>query len=216
MEEQRIKPSGWFYVFGLSVFLFGCVAAIALFTIGMVGTVASALNVDRQLSDFERVVVPGSAELVLDETGLYTVFYEYRSVVAGVPYHSSKIRPRLNCELRDKTSGKQVSLNDAWLQDSKYELASRSGTLLMVFEVDRPDTYILSCQYAGNGDAPRVVLAIGTNLLPSVINLAVSVLTALMAPVLMIAGASIVAGLIVIIVAVMRHQSARRIASEAS
>jgi len=86
----------------------------------------------------------------------------------------------------------------------------------MVFEVDRPDTYILSCQYAGNGDAPRVVLAIGTNLLPSVINLAVSVLTALMAPVLMIAGASIVAGLIVIIVAVMRHQSARRIASEAS
>jgi len=53
-------------------------------------------------------------------------------------------------------------------------------------------------------------------LLPSVINLAASVLTALMTPVLLIAGVTIMAGLIVIIVAVMRHQSARRIASEAS
>lgn len=216
MDEQRIKPSGWFYVLGLAVFLFGCVAAVALFSVGMVGTVGSAVDVDRLIGDFDRVVVPGSVDLALDKAGTYLVFYEYRSVVDGVPYNSSRSRPRLNCELRNKASSAPVSLYDAWVQDSNYELPSRSGTLLLWFDVDKPGAYVLSCQYAGGGDSPKAVLAIGTNLLPSVIGLAASLATGLLGPVLLICGATLVAGLIVIIVAVLRHQSARRVASEAS
>jgi hypothetical protein len=210
MEEQRIQPSGWFYVLGLAVFVFGCVAAIALFAAGMAGTAASAVDVDRLINDFDRVVVPGSAELTLDEAGAYLVFYEYRSVVDGVTYNASKSRPRLNCELQVKESGEPVSLYDVWVQDSNYELPSRSGTLLMRFSVDRPGAYLLSCQYAGGEDAPKAVLAIGTNLLPSVVSLATSLLAGLLGPVLLVSGATLLAGLIVIVVAVLRHQSARR------
>ncbi len=138
MEEQRIRPSGWFYVLGLVIFVFGCVAAFALFAAGMAGTAASAVDVGRVIHSFDRVVVPGSADLTLDETGAYLVFYEYRSVVDGVTYNASRSRPRLNCELQNKASGKEVTLHEAWLGDSNYELPDRSGALLMRFDVDRP------------------------------------------------------------------------------
>ena len=145
-----------------------------------------------------------------------TVVYEYRSVVGGVQYNTNKIKPRLNCELREKTSGKQISLSDAWIQDSNYELASRSGTLLMVFEVDRPDTYLLSCYYTDSREEPKVVLAIGTNLLPNVVSLALSAVVGFLTPVPLLCCGTFMAGLIVCIVAVMRHRNARRIAGDLS
>jgi hypothetical protein len=215
MEEQRIQPSGWFYALGLAVLVFGCMAAIALFAVGMAGTAASAVDVDRLIHSFDRVVVPGSTELTLDETGPYLVFYEHRSVVDGVTYNTSRSRPRLNCELQNKASGREVTLNDAWLGDSNYQLPDRSGALLMRFDVDRPGVYRLSCRYAGGQEAPKTVLAIGTDLLPSAMGLATGLLAGLLGPVLLTCGAALLAGLIVIVVAVLRHQSARRIADQA-
>lgn len=215
MEGQRIKPSGWFYVLGLAVFVFGCAAAFALFAAGMAGTAASAVDVDRVINDLDRVIVPGSAELALDEAGAYLVFYEYHSVVDGVPYNSSRSRPQLNCELRDQASGKEVALYDAWMFDNTYNLPDRSGTLLMRFDANRPGVYLLSCRYAGGQDTPKAVLAIGTDLLPGAIGLATSLLAGLLGPVLSICGGALLAGLIVIVVAVLRHQSARRIANNA-
>ncbi len=215
MEEQRIQPSGWFYALGLAIFVFGCLAALALFAAGMAGTAASAVDVDRVIRSFDRVVVPGSAELTLDETGPYLVFYEHRSVVDGVTYNSSRSRPRLNCELQDNASGREVTLHDAWLGDSNYELPDRSGALLMRFDVDRPGVYLLSCRYAGSQEAPKTVLAVGANLLPGAIGLGASLVAGLLGPVLLTCGAALLAGLIVVVVAVLRHQSARRSADQA-
>jgi hypothetical protein len=211
METQQVKPSGWFYGLGLAVFLFGCLAAGAVFGVGVAGMVDSAIEVDRVIGDFDRLVVPGSAQLALDEAGSYAIFYEYRSVVDGVPYYASPSRPRLRCDMQVKASGERVPLTDAWYMDSNYEMPSRAGTLLMLFEAERPDTYVLSCDYAGSRDGPGVVLAVGTGLLGSAIELAVSVVSALVVPAVVILGAGAVAALIVAIVAVLRHRSARRI-----
>jgi hypothetical protein len=79
LEEQRVKPSGWFYVLGLAIFVFGCAAAIALFAAGMVGTAASAVEVDRLINSFDHVIVPGSAELALDEPGAYVAVLRHQS-----------------------------------------------------------------------------------------------------------------------------------------
>jgi hypothetical protein len=216
METQQIKPSGWFYVLGLAVFLFGCLAAGVVFGVGVAGMVDSAIEVDRVIGDFDRLVVPGSAQLALDKAGSYAIFYEHRSVVDGVPFYSSPSRPQVRCDMQFKASGERVPLTDAWYMDSNYEMPSRAGTLLMLFDVDRPDTYVLSCDYAGSRDGPEVVLAVGTGLLGSAIELAVSVVSALAVPALLILGAGTVAALIVAIVSVLRHRSARRVAEEAS
>ena len=214
METKQVKPSGWFYVLGLMVLLFGCVGAIAVFAFGIAGTVDSAIDVDRQINEFERVVVPGSAQLVLDEAGSYVIFYEYSGVLDGVPFNSSRSQPRLNCELQNKASGNQVPLYDVWLQDANYQLLDRSGTMLMRFDVDRPDTYVLTCGYAGSGDAPEAVLAIGTGFWQMAVDLAVHAVTILIAPVLLFFGLGIIALVILVTVALMRHQSARRLERE--
>lgn len=216
MEAQRIKPSGWFYVLGLAVFLFGCLAATVAFSVGMVGMVDSAIDVDRMINEFDRVVVPGTAQLELDEAGSYTIFYEYRGTLDGVPFSSTRSRPRLNCQLRERESGDQVPLYDAWLQKSNYELPDRSGTMLMRFDVDRADTYVLTCEYAGGGDAPEAVLAIGTGFVRNVLDLVARVFVGLLLPIPLIFSATMAAGLIVVIVAVLRHRSSRQIAGEAS
>lgn len=216
METQQIKPSGWFYGLGLAVFLFGCLAATLVFGVGVAGMVDSAIEVDRVIGDFDRLVVPGSAQLALDKAGSYAIFYEHRGVVDGVPFYSGRSRPRLRCDLQVKASGERVPLTDAWTMDTNYDTPNRAGTLLMLFEAERPDTYVLSCDYAGSRDGPEVVLAVGTGLLGSAIGLAVSVVSALAVPALLILGAGTVAALIVAIVAVLRHRSARRIAEEAS
>lgn len=218
METQRIRPSGWFYVLGLAIFLFGCVAAMAFFAFGIAGMVDSAIDIDRLINDFDRLVVPGSAELVLDESGPYAIFYEHRSVVDGEPFYSSRSRPRLKCHLQVKESGNEVPLINAWPQESNYDLPNRSGTLLMRFDLDRPDTYVLSCDYAGSGDAPEVVLAVGTGseFLQSALGLAVSVIAGLFVPVLLVFGAGIVGLFVIALVAVLRHQSAKRLSRETS
>jgi hypothetical protein len=216
MEKQRIRPSGWFYVLGLAIFLFGCVAAMAFFAFGIAGMVDSAIDIDRLIKDFDRLVVPGSAELVLDESGSYAIFYEYRSVVDGEPFYSSRSRPRLQCHLQVKESGEEVPLINAWPQESNYDLPTRSGTLLMRFDVDRPDIYVLSCDYAGSGDAPEMVLAVGTGFVQTALGLAVSVISGLFVPVLLIFGAGIVGLFVIALVAVLRYQSVKRLSRETS
>lgn len=209
METKQIKPSGWWYVVALAVLLFACVAAAALFPLGIAGTVNSAIGVDRLINSFDRVTMPGSAELTLDETGSYVVFAE--------PFDLSSRLPQLNCELKEKASGREVPLFDAWLQQGPtYQTMDRAGTLLMRFDVDSPSTYVLTCQYAGGGDTPKVVLAVGTNFWSSVVDVVAVTLASLFLPVLLCFGAGILALVILVVVAVMRHQSARRLQAAAS
>lgn len=208
MEQQRSKPSSGLYVIGVAILVLGCAGAAILFAFGVAGMVDSALEIDQLISDFDRVVVPGSAQLQLDEAGAYFVFYEYRSVVDGESFHSSRSCPELNCTLRVKESGQQVRLTNTWPQQSNYELLDRAGTMFMRFNIDRPDTYVLSCEYAGTRNAPDVVLAVGTGFVRGALDLAVKVMGGLLAPFALACGAGVVGLLAIAVVAVLRHRSA--------
>lgn len=71
---------GWYVVAGL--LLIATAAAMALFIYSRISGLAAELV---------QVVVPGQADLNLRETGTYTIFHEYRSVVDDKVYYAASL-----------------------------------------------------------------------------------------------------------------------------
>jgi hypothetical protein len=158
MDGQRIKPSAWWYGVAAAVFVGGWVVAGVVGYFGVTGLMGS---LDDMTSGMEQVVVPGSADMSLTETGVYTVFYEYRSVVDGVVYINNANPPPMDCSLTNAATGADVPLSPS-LGSSNYSLGSREGVSVMSFTIDQPGTYTMACQYVSGADEPQSVLAVGT------------------------------------------------------
>ena len=96
MPKTKIKPSRWYYV----------VAGTALVTGGAVFAVFLLNGVSGLTEGLTQIVVPGRHELILSETGRYTVFHEYRSVVENRVYSMPKIGlSGLQCDLAFEATG---------------------------------------------------------------------------------------------------------------
>ena len=104
----------------------------------------------------EQVVVPGVAELRLEEAGGYTIFHETGATVDGRYYAS------------DEVSGLAVSVTDpdgrpvevrAPASTTSYEFGGREGRSILAFEIERPGTYQLSGEYP-DGSGTEVVLGV--------------------------------------------------------
>lgn len=147
---QEIRPGRWLY--GLAAVIF--VAGWGLF----------ALILWKSLSGIgeglQQVVVPGTAELNLPKAGKYTVFHEYKSVVASRIYSMSQDISGLECSLRNKATGAPVELTRS-LANSNYSMGGRSGVSFLDFHIEQPGTYVLSAEYAAGAEGPEVVLAVG-------------------------------------------------------
>src|SRR4051812_32706950 len=113
-------------------------------------------TVDRMI----RVVVPGTAELTL-AGGVYTIFHEYRSVVAGRSYAVDGISGLL-IDLRERRGGAEIMLNSA--PGLSYSQGDRSGRSLFAFEIREAGTYPLAASYS-DGRGPQSVLAIARDYL---------------------------------------------------
>src|SRR6185312_10238567 len=88
-----------------------------------------------------QVVVPGQATLTLNESGTYTIFHEYRSVVDGKIYAAGGL------------SGLRVTVTSPGGTDvpltrpgatSRYTLSSRAGVSVFAFEAPAPGAYRLT------------------------------------------------------------------------
>ena len=75
--EQRVRPSGWWYALGAGLIVVGGLVALVLFISAVVGTVAA-------VDDFQRVAVPGSRVLTLDE-GEHVLYVECRGSTLACP-----------------------------------------------------------------------------------------------------------------------------------
>jgi len=107
-----------------------------------------------------RFVVPGTHELYFDDTGKYTLFYEYKSSVDGQVYSTSEYLKGVvvSIESEDGTCLVPVSNTSG---NMSYEIGSRAGKSLFEFEIEEPGTYIVTTEYRDGTSTPEVVFAIG-------------------------------------------------------
>ena len=138
----------------------GYVIAAVVLVAGLAG-MALVLYLGLSGLSLQRVVVPGSGEVVLDEPGRYTIYHESRSVVDGRVYDVEGVAG-LTVELVSAETGESIPL-EAPFGDTTYDFGGRSGRGVLAFDADRPGAYRLSADYPG-GSGPETVLAVGGGL----------------------------------------------------
>ena len=162
--RKMYSPIRLAYVLAGLVVVLGCIAATIIF-----GDAASGLP-DQFKNAYDvgwiQVLVPGSAELELSRTGVYGIYYEYRSVVDGVEYAGSEIPPDLTCTITSNSTGQEIQAAPDYVETNRYSTNGdrRIGVLAMSFSISEPDTYLFSCEYPDGSTEPPVVLTVGRNI----------------------------------------------------
>jgi hypothetical protein len=158
------KPGRWTYGLAVLIPILGClVTALIVYRTfpSLPGTFEAEMNID----NLTQVVVPGSHDITFENRGAHAVYYEYRSIVDGVTYASSRTPPALACTLTSKATGTDVAVVPDYVETNTYSTHKRErvGVLIRSVTIDRPGTYTFSCRYV-DGSGPQVVLAVGPNL----------------------------------------------------
>lgn len=154
MSNQYMKPSRWYYGLAIVIFIIG----VSLFTLFLFN---SLIGLTEALT---QVVVPVNSDILLPETGKYTIFYEYQSVVGDKLYFTGEKLSGLQCTLTSKVTGYRVALSRP-LTRSTYSLGGRKGVSVLEFNIDQPGIYEFSASYPGGHEGPEVVLAMGQGFL---------------------------------------------------
>jgi hypothetical protein len=172
---------------------------------GLPGTFDSRINLD----NLTQVVVPGSAEIPFEKSGAYAVYYEYRSVVDGKVYVSSKTPPALVCTLTSRTSGDVVGVVPDYVPTNTYSTKDRErvGVLIRSMTIDEPGTYTFSCRYPAGRSQPEIVLAVGPNFVWEFLGIAARTVVTAVAGLVVLLGSGAVAAVVVIVIAVKRRRS---------
>ncbi len=150
MDNQNIKPSRWYYGLAIVVFIIGG----SLFTLFLFNSLSGLTG------GLTQVVVPVKSDITFPETGKYTIFYEYQSVVDNRLYFTGERLSGLHCTLTSKVTGYRVALSRP-LTRSTYSLGGRKGVSVLEFNIDQPGIYEFSASYPGGQEGPEVVLAMG-------------------------------------------------------
>jgi len=168
MDNQTTKLSRWYYGLAVLVFVFGCLAATTITVLGTRG-LPGLIEIEEahDLSRMTRVAIPGSAEVTFSEPGAYAVYYEYRTVVDGVEYAGNKRPPTLVCSLTSNATGAEVPVVPDYVETNGYSvrMGSRAAVLAMSITIHEPGTYTFSCRYPDGRAQPKIVLAVGQNIL---------------------------------------------------
>ena len=140
--------------------------------IGLAGLVAAVLYVMPRIGAVDRgtirVVMPGSAVLVLDRQGSYTIFHERQSVVDG-RFYASNSADGLRLSLAGE-GGAPIALTEPGMETS-YSMGSHEGRSIFAFEVAAPGRYRLSGRLDNGAAEPKVVLAVSQGLVGGIFRL---------------------------------------------
>jgi hypothetical protein len=135
----------------------GYVAAALVLIAGLAATGGFLFVRLRDLgAGIRQVVVPGVAEIELEEPGGYTIYHETGATVDGRYYASDDVSG-LAVTVTDP-SGRPVAVHAPGATTS-YEFGGRSGRSILAFDVERPGVYRLSGDYPG-GAGSEVVLGV--------------------------------------------------------
>jgi len=157
---KDIKPSkGYYYLAGL-IFVIG-VSAVAFFM---------WTNLMGLTDQLKQVLAPGTSEVILEETGTYTIFHEYRSVYQGQAFSSRGNLSGLRCSLVQKETGRPVSI-EGISYSATYERGGRKAEGVWTFEISQPGVYIMTTSYQDNATVPVHILAVGHGFLAKLLKL---------------------------------------------
>jgi len=201
MATATNAPSRWHenHVIGIPVLIVGLVVSIvgfAIFTVFLI-TRISDLTPDIQ------VVVPGTHEIQLEESGKYTVFYEYRSVVDNKVYSTGESLSGMIVTLQSKEDSQEVAMSRP-SGSSTYETGGRAGVSVLEFEIEEPGTYILTADYSGGRSGPDIVLAIGKFNILSTILVALGIFFGT----LIVGGGTVIFGAVITVRAFLKRRKA--------
>jgi hypothetical protein len=143
MENRKIEPHGSYYLFAVLVLVVGCLIAAAVFCGGIqsLGTRAA----EQMGGEMMQVIMPGSVEVELSESGPYTAIYS--PVVQGQVYSTEGQYPTLICTLVSAATGASVPIAPPSMPGTypyPYE-AQEAAAGILEFTIDEPGTYTLSC-----------------------------------------------------------------------
>ena len=207
MSASKPKPTRWYYVLAILIPIFACLGT-ALLVYPTVPELPGALKATG-IHNLTQVVVPGSADIHFPKAGAYAVYYEYRSIVDGVRYDRGKHPPSINCKLTSNATGEDIPLARDYIEGNVYETQHRErvGVLIKSISIDQPGVYNFSCHYTGGRTYPRIVLAVGPNVVWEFFNIVAKPVAAIICGVLVFVCACGISMLIIGIVAFKRHQS---------
>jgi len=155
LSSPDVEPGRRYYVLAALIFLAGAtLSAWFLFS--------SLTSMGSQLQQFS---APGSAELLLENSGEYTIFFEEETYFNGTFYSAEENVSGLRLEVKERDSGQKLPLYSP-AGSFTYSLGGRTGRSIAAFTVDRPGVYELSASYKDQG--PEVVLAVGGGLSRSI------------------------------------------------
>jgi hypothetical protein len=214
MSAGKQKTTRWLYGLAILFPILACLGT-ALLVYQKVPKLPGALEITG-IKNLTQVVIPGSAEIYFPKAGAYAVYYEYRSVINGVRYIRNETPPRLSCQLKSKVTGADVELASPDVEGDIYvtQNQERVGRLLKSINIDKPGVYLFSCQYAQDSTAPEIVLAVGPNIIWEFLNIAAKPLAAFVCGGLVFGVALGMSILMIGFVALIRHQSRNRLATQ--
>jgi hypothetical protein len=129
MSAQPIRPARlWYWVAGAAV-----VAAVAWLALSLF---VGFRSLSRQVEGFQRVPIPGQAEVSFAEPGGYTLYYEGWGAADEQP-----AIPPFRVSLAS-VGGEEVSIRD-YGGSQTYDLGAHSGRAVATFRIEEPGRFLL-------------------------------------------------------------------------
>jgi hypothetical protein len=194
MGAHPLRPARfWYWVAGALA-----VAAVLWFALGLF---LGFRSVNRQVERFQRVPIPGQAEMSFDEPGGYTLYYEG----LGASDEQATI-PSFNVSLVPVGGGQEVSIRD-YGGSATYDFAGHSGRALGTFRIEEPDRFLLQTEGEPRGAEANV--AVGPSVGPAILRTVILTIAGTL--ILLLAGA-----ILAVVVAVRRNRARRLLPAPAA
>src|SRR5919198_3412367 len=152
MGARPIRPARfWYWV--------ATAAAAAAVLWLVLGLFLGFRSLSRQVEGFQRVTIPGQAEVSFAEPGGYTIYFE------GVGAAEQATIPSLSVSLTSVGSGQEVSIRD-YRGSATYNIAGHSGRALGTFRIEQARRVLLRAEGGFQGGQANV--AVGPSVGPAI------------------------------------------------
>lgn len=187
MGARRIRPAlFWYWVAGAAV-----VAAVVWFALSLFLGIRS---INGQVERFQRVPIPGQAEVSFAEPGGYTLYYEGWGAADEQP-----TIPPFRVSLVSVLGGEEVSIRD-YGGSQTYDLGGHSGRALATFRIEQPGRFLLRTE--GEPQDVEANVAVGRSVGPGIFRTVIPTLAGTM---ILVLGGAVLA----VVVAVRRNRARR-------
>jgi hypothetical protein len=194
MGARRIRPAlFWYWVAGAAV-----VAAVLWFALSLFLGIRS---INGQVEGFQRVPIPGQAEVSFAEPGGYTLYYEGWGAADEQP-----TIPSFSVSLASAGDGEKVSIRD-YGGSQTYDLGEHSGRALATFRIEEPGRFLLRTE--GEPQDVEANVAVGRSVGPGIFR---SVIPAFAGTLSLVLGGAVLA----VVVAVRRNRARRLLPAPAA